>query len=137
MTISIPRIPQIRGRDAHGAGYFGASRAGRIHQGVDFIAQPGSPVLAFFPGKVTKLGQVYAQADKAHFRYVEVQDARGHRARYFYVQPLVAVGDEVRADDNLGVVQELPYKGITPHYHFEVKRGEEYLDPLKYLCGDA
>jgi murein DD-endopeptidase MepM/ murein hydrolase activator NlpD len=136
---SIQIIPIIRGRDAHGAGYFGAPRSGgaRTHNGVDFVAVPNASVLAFFPGVVSKLGWVYSDPKKSEFRYVEVTDERGCRARYMYVLPRVEKGDVVSAGTILGKNQKLPYEGITPHIHFEVKRGTEYLDPLKYLSGDA
>lgn len=128
-------LPRMRGRDAQGCGYFGASRGGRAHNGIDFASCPGTPVAALSPGKVTKLG--YPYADKLEFRYVEVTDPDGLRCRYFYVRPSVSVGQDVRVGDTLGTVQMLPYAGIEQHYHFEVMKGRgEYLDPIKYLCGD-
>lgn len=126
----------MRGRDGQGAGYFGASRGGRTHNGMDFVAVPGTPVTALSPGRVTKLG--YPYADRPEFRYVEVTDRDGLRCRYFYVQPSVTVGQSVGIGDTLGTTQMLPYDGIEQHFHFEVMKGRgEYLDPIKYLCGDA
>lgn len=127
-------IPPTRGRDAQGAGYFGASRGTRKHNGVDFVATPSEPVRAFEGGKVTKLGYPYSH--DLSFRYVQVTKG-DHHCRYFYVEPTVEVGDEVSEGDMLGTCQELPYAGITQHYHFEVKHRGAYLDPIKYLCGDA
>lgn len=127
-------IPPTRGRDAQGAGYFGASRGTRKHNGVDFVSTPNEPVRAFLGGKVTKLGYPYSH--DLSFRYVQVTKGDKH-CRYFYVSPTVEVGDEVEAGDMLGTCQELPYDGITQHYHFEVKQRGAYLDPIKYLCCDA
>lgn len=131
----INTIPQTRGRDAHGAGYFGASRGSRTHNGVDFVCEPHEPVRCFKGGKVTKLGYPYSH--DLSFRYVQVTDAQGKNCRYFYVSPTVELGDEVSAGDMLGTCQELPYEGIIQHYHFEIKYKGAYLDPIKFLSGDA
>lgn len=130
-------IPAMRGRDAAGAGYYGASRDGgsRTHVGVDFVAAPGDPVRAFMGGTVSKLGFPYA--DKPAFRYVEVRRPNADCLRYFYVNPTVVVGDLIKPEDMLGTCQELPYEGITQHYHFEVKVRGEYVDPIKYLSDYA
>lgn len=125
-------VPPIRGSDQQGCGYFGASRGARLHNGVDFVAQPGDPVRAFLPGVVTKLG--YPYAGDLSFRYVEVQRPNGDCVRYFYVSPTVETGDRVAAGDMLGTCQALPYEGITPHYHFEVRVRGQFVDPIKYLC---
>lgn len=84
---------------------------------------------------MTKLGYPYAH--DLSFRYVQVTDANGKHCRYFYVSPTVEIGDEVVEGDMLGTCQELPYEGITQHYHFEIKHRGSYLDPIKYLSGDA
>jgi len=133
----------MRGSDAQGKGYFGAPRGDRIHKGVDFVQalggseqiKPGDPVRAFMAGTVSKLGFPYA--DKPAFRYVEVRRVNGDNLRYFYVSPTVAVGDAISAGEMLGTCQELPYPGITQHYHFEVTVRGEHADPIKYLSDYA
>lgn len=128
-------IPPIRGRDAQGCGYFGAPRGDRTHKGWDFVAKPGEPVRAFMAGRVTKIGFPYA--DKPQFRYVEVTRPNGDKLRYFYVEPTVALNDEISADEMLGTCQDLPYPGITPHFHFEVIVRGEYADGVRYLSDHA
>lgn len=128
-------IPAIRGADSQGKGYFGASRGARKHMGVDFVAVAGQPVKAFLAGVVTKLG--YPYADKLEFRYVEIKRDNGDLVRYFYVSPTVEVGTRVTLGQIIGMCQQLPYAGITNHYHLEVKVGGEYVEPIKYLCDNA
>ena len=88
-----------RGQDAFGSGHFHASRGERKHQGVDFLATKDSLVHAILAGKVSKLGYTYA--DDLSYRYVEVTDSQGYRLRYYYVSPLVAEGDTVKAGDRM------------------------------------
>lgn len=129
-------LPAIRGRDIHGAGYFGAQRGARTHVGVDCVAAVGSPVTAFGAGKVAKIGRAYA--DKPGLRYVEIAAEKGFTCRYFYCDPVVTVGQKVLTSQMLGRVQQLPYPGITPHYHFEVRGADgTVLDPLKYLSDEV
>lgn len=128
-------LPPIRASDAQGKGYYGASRGDRLHMGVDFAATPGDAVHAFLSGTVSKIGFPYA--DKPKFRYVEVRRSNSDLVRYFYVEPTVAVGDLIKSGDMLGTCQELPYEGITQHFHCEVKVRGEYVEPIKYLSDNA
>jgi len=53
--------------------------------------------------------------------------------RYFYVEPLLLVGDTVKRGDIIGYAQGLTdvYPGITSHFHFEIMkpgRGRSYRD---------
>ena len=117
----------------HGCGGFGDSRGSRKHNGVDLICQAGARVRSPVSGRVTKLG--YCYADDLNFRYVEVS-SHGYRFRIFYVEPLVAVGDEVSRKTNIGVVQSIAsrYQGITPHVHFELMNaGGEFIDPTPVI----
>lgn len=125
-----------RDYDSYGSGKYGASRDGgrRMHNGIDI----GFAVCAIIGGKVTKIGFPYNPSNelKAHFRYVEVQDEAGLYVRYFYVDPMVGVGDEIKRGDYLGFPQDLTeiYPGITPHIHFEVMdENRNIVDPEKYL----
>lgn len=147
----LTQLPPTRCRDRYGAGYFGASRGKRKHNGVDFVIQPGTQVCAFQRGTVTKLGYCYAKHPQ--YRYVEITDSRGYRCRYFYVCPAVSDGSDIDRGSPLGTAQDLAplYPGITPHIHFEVMTmksdgiqfddsivwGERvYHNPFKYLAGD-
>lgn len=135
---------EIRGNDRHGSGAYRASRGGRLHNGIDICCNAGDPVGAVSGGLVTKIGYPYSQAsganqDKAALRYVEVTDANNIRARYFYVNPLVQVGERVGADAILGEAQGLAhiYPEITEHFHFEalvlVNGRKVFCDPEQYL----
>lgn len=127
-------IAPERGTDRHGSGAWQARRGKRRHRGIDYAAPPGAQCLAVEAGTVTKLG--YAYRDDLSYRYVEVTDALGYRARYFFVHPIVRVGAHVMPDDPLGTVQSLDrrYPGITEHVHFEVWNPDgERIHPETYM----
>jgi murein DD-endopeptidase MepM/ murein hydrolase activator NlpD len=129
--------PPIRGQDAQGAGYFGAPRGDHLHRGVDFACMKGSLVHSICEGKVTKIGYPYRadDPDKGHLRYVQVTDSGGYDHRYFYISPLVSVGDTVSEGDALGDTQGLTdiYEGITEHFHYEVKLDGRIVNPHDFL----
>lgn len=129
--------PPLRGHDKHGAGHFGAPRGDHAHKGIDMDCSKGSEVLSVSDGRVTKIGYPYPPIDplKGHLRYVQVTDPKGYDLRYFYVSATVEVGDIVSELDSLGITQGLTdvYPGITDHYHFEVKKDGEYINPNEYL----
>jgi len=125
----------VRGEDVQGSGAYGAPRGSRTHNGIDFACYPGTVVLPLFPGEVTKLG--YPYADKLEFRYVQITDIWGNDHRYFYVDPCVVVGQKVSVHDPIGETQELPYEGITQHFHWEVKKDGKHIDPRPLLNGEA
>jgi len=123
----------VRGFDAHGSGAFGAPRGNNTHRGVDLACYKGTRIKAECAGRVTKIGYPYDPADpkKGHLRYVQVTDSAGLDHRYFYISPLVIVGDPINFGDVIGVSQGLLriYPGITDHIHYEIKSGNNYLDP--------
>jgi murein DD-endopeptidase MepM/ murein hydrolase activator NlpD len=130
---------QIRGQDSQGAGYYGAPRGSRKHQGIDFITEKDEFINSFCNGIVTKIGFPYdpnKHPEKGHLRYVEVTDDNGLQVRVFYCKPILRVGDRViEGLSIIGQSQDLTvvYPGITQHLHFEVKKGKEFLNPMQYL----
>lgn len=132
-------IPAKREVDAYGSGDYGASRDSgkRTHNGIDLKVAAGSYVMSHVTGRVTYLGYPYAK--HLEYRYVEVTDDSKFRHRFFYIQPIVELGDEVTDDTIIGVMQdlELIYKdGMTNHLHYEIIDAEgKYIDPSPYLMG--
>lgn len=123
----------VRGRDNRGAGYYGASRGSRVHNGVDLVCEYGEDVICQINGVVSKLG--YPYANDLSFRYVQITDEEGYDHRYFYVSPQVAISDIVERGQLIGVAQNLAekYSGITPHVHYEVKYKGQYVSPFQFF----
>jgi len=94
-------IPTQRMTDSWGSGWFKASRGTRKHQGIDFGAYPGMPVISVCSGTFTKFGFPYSQDEKdkrglskseirkfnmkKRLRYVQITNKDGLKFRYFYV----------------------------------------------------
>ena len=130
-------ITPERSTDPHGSGAWQASRGNRKHNGIDYACMPNSVVLSATIGMVTKIGFPYSPQDekKKHFRYIEVTTPLGYSIRYFYIKPIVNLGEQISVGDPLGVVQDIgtAYGGITPHIHVGVKKDSKYINPELYF----
>jgi murein DD-endopeptidase MepM/ murein hydrolase activator NlpD len=119
-----PTGQEQRTSDAYGYGVFGAPRDGgtRPHLGVDFKATAGQPVKAPISGYVTKIGFAYSGDDT--LKFVEVTNpALNYKARVFYMDPTVEVGDAVHLGQPVGTSHTLQEKypnGMTDHVHLEI-----------------
>jgi len=119
-----PTGKDTRKADAYGQGEFGARRDGgaRKHEGVDFMADAGQPVVAPISGYVSKIG--FAYADDSNLRFIEISNpALRYTARVFYVDPEVEVGQAVRVGQAIGSHHSLERKypgGMTDHVHLEI-----------------
>lgn len=132
-------ITPLRGCDAQGNGAYGAPRGTRTHKGEDVCAWVGSLVVPEEGGTITKIGFPYSPEDeeKCHLRYVELLTQMNYRIRYFYVDPLVEVGDYVQACQPIGAVQDLQAvygSTMENHVHVEVINPDGvHIDPKHYF----
>lgn len=126
---------KLRGCDDWGCGHFGASRGDRKHTGLDIDTIPGAPVFCLNPGIVTDIG--YAYSDDLSFRIVDITNG-GYRWRYFYVDPIVNVGDELDAYTQIGHDQNVaqryherdPERHMVNHTHIEaIDPDGNHIDP--------
>ena len=134
-------------------------RAG-VHEGIDFPAPAGTPVLAAASGTVARVGVSFldwareqqetalyealtlgytpaATLDRIRGRQVWIDHGKGVITRYAHlsaVEPLV-VGEKVETGALLGEVGSSGYPQGGPHLHFEVRIGEDYYGDG--LSGDA
>ena len=129
--------------DAGGGRWYNASRDGgaRLHNGIDFEAAPGTPLVSTVDGVVTKVGQPYGEvlnAGEPTYRFVEVTTADGYVTRLLYVDPSVKVGDRVRAGKSrIGVAQDitLRYADNPYHVHFEMRNSGKPLPAMDQIMG--
>jgi murein DD-endopeptidase MepM/ murein hydrolase activator NlpD len=119
--------------DARGDGFFGSERNGnRFHEGVDLLAEVGTPVLAAASGKV-----IAAKRTKGMGKFVIIRHPRGISTLYGHLSEIcVRKGQFVRQGQIIGRVGKTGnanYRNIQPHLHFEVMKDRVPQDPLEYL----
>ena len=102
-------------------------RTWRAHNGVDYAANVGVPVMATANGVVTHRGW-----SGGYGNLVEIRHGNGYVTRYAHLSGFgsgVAVGGRVRQGQTIGFV------GMTglatgPHLHYELRRNGRVEDPL-------
>jgi murein DD-endopeptidase MepM/ murein hydrolase activator NlpD len=99
----------------------------RMHQGVDFAAREGAPVLAAEAGVVSQAGP-----EGGYGNLIRIRHARGWATGYAHLSgyaPGVAPGAHVERGQVIGFVG---HTGLAtgPHLHFEVSLDGVKLDPM-------
>ncbi|MBP6276798.1 MAG: M23 family metallopeptidase [Limnohabitans sp.] len=97
-----------------------------LHQGTDFVAQMGTPVLATAPGVV-----LHAEFSGAYGNMVDIQHAEGFVTRYAHLQTiLVQAGQTLEAQQTVGTLGNTG-RSTGPHLHYEVIFNGRALHPVK------
>ncbi|MBR4395507.1 MAG: M23 family metallopeptidase [Eubacteriaceae bacterium] len=106
---------------------FGTS-FGKMHNGVDFAAEEGTPIAASDGGTVATAGWV-----EGYGNCVEIDHGNGVMTRYAHCSELlVSKGDSVSQGQTIA---EVGSTGISsgPHCHFEIIINGEAVDPMPWL----
>lgn len=99
----------------------------RFHEGVDFAARRGDPIVAIGAGVVSWSGR-----RSGYGLVVEVNHGDGLVTRYAHnSKNLVKVGDAVVAGQVLGTVGSTG-RSTGPHLHFEVLKDGRPVNPVRY-----
>jgi len=106
----------------------------RMHQGVDFAAREGAPVLASADGIVTEAG-----LQGGYGNMIRIRHAGGWGTGYAHLSgyaPGIAPGAAVTRGEVIGFVG---HTGLAtgPHLHFEVSLNGLKLDPMQTPFGGA
>lgn len=102
--------------------------AARPHEGVDFAAPTGSPVLCAAQGRVLRTGN-----SSTYGRFVEVEHPNGVTSFYAHLSAVnVHSGASLDAGDMLGKVGSTG-RSTGPHLHFEIRRNGQQVDPAGFL----
>jgi murein DD-endopeptidase MepM/ murein hydrolase activator NlpD len=108
---------------------FGVERGRRRHDGVDLLADRGTPVYAAEAGEVAYSGDGLG----AYGRVIVVEHAGDWATVYAHNdRNLVAKGDFVERGDPIARVGRTG-NATAPHLHFEVRRDNRPRDPLSCL----
>jgi murein DD-endopeptidase MepM/ murein hydrolase activator NlpD len=99
-----------------------------MHEGLDFVADVGSAIVATAAGTVTRSGW-----DGSYGNVVEISHIEGFTTRYAHLSKrLVNEGQKVQRGD---VIAQLGNTGRStgPHLHYEVMRHDRVLNPMQML----
>ncbi len=103
-----------------------------LHTGLDFSADPGTPIGAAAGGMVRAI-EVHPQ----YGNLLEIDHGNGLTTRYAHTQRiLVKVGDLVKRGQLVALVGNTG-RSTGPHLHFEVLVGGVMQDPAKFLVASA
>jgi murein DD-endopeptidase MepM/ murein hydrolase activator NlpD len=109
-----------------GVRYHPILRRKKMHKGIDFGADRGSPVRAAGPGRV-----VYARRKGSYGRLVIIDHGLGVETRYAHLDRVHAVeGEFVSAEALIGRVGATG-RATGPHLHFEVRQFGRAIDPRR------
>ena len=100
-----------------------------FHEGVDFAAEPGTPINAAASGKV-----IYADVHPAYGKCVEIDHGNGLVTRYAHgSELLVKEGDLVVRGQRIARVGSTG-RSTGPHLHFEVRLNGVAQNPGRFLA---
>lgn len=100
----------------------------RMHQGIDFAAGMGTPILAAGSGKITYYGKKGGYGNFVQIRHNEdYSTAYGHASRYV---AKLRVGSNVKQGDVVAYVGSTG-RSTGPHLHFEVMYKGKPINPAK------
>jgi murein DD-endopeptidase MepM/ murein hydrolase activator NlpD len=99
-----------------------------FHEGVDFLGEIGTPILAAAPGVV-----VTAEYHSQYGNMVEVDHGNSITSRYAHASRLlVKTGDVVKTGDTLSLLGSTG-RSTGPHLHFEIRYKGVPQNPLYFL----
>lgn len=100
-----------------------------FHYGMDLAAEEGTAVTAFAAGTVRTVG------DSAIWgNYLILDHAAGYSTLYAHCSRILrAAGDHIELGDTIAEVGQSG-SATGPHLHFELHRGNRYLNPVYYLA---
>lgn len=104
------------------------SRLPSMHEGIDFVAPVGTPVLSTAPGVV-----LLAEYSGAYGNVVDIQHAEGFVTRYAHLQTIhVQPGQIMAPHQTVGTLGNTG-RSTGPHLHYEVIFNGRALHPVKAL----
>lgn len=100
----------------------------KLHSGIDFVTEKGTPVTTAADGTVAETG-----FDAECGNYIILQHSNGDFTYYTCLEEILAEeGDVVKRGEKIATVGST---GIStgPHLHFAVNRNGEYVDPMPLM----
>lgn len=103
-------------------------RWGRMHQGTDFAAAPGTPIHSTADGVV-----IHADWLSGYGRLVKIQHEFGIETRYAHMSKIrVNVGQRVSRGERIGDMGNSG-RSTGTHLHYEIRVGGKPVNPMIYI----
>lgn len=103
-------------------------RGHEFHNGIDFIADTGTPVLATAPGRVEAAGYEGANGNR-----VSIDHGFGYRSVYAHLSKLrVKAGEQVQKGQVIGLSGNTG-RSSGPHLHYTLYYHGQVINPARYL----
>jgi murein DD-endopeptidase MepM/ murein hydrolase activator NlpD len=121
-------VPNGRFNSPFGPRRHPISRRVKMHEGVDFAAPRGTPILAAGAGVVEK-----ADWHGGNGRFIRIRHANGYKTSYSHQTRFargIAAGTRVRQGQIIGYVGSTGYS-TGPHLHYEVIVNGNKVNPMK------
>jgi murein DD-endopeptidase MepM/ murein hydrolase activator NlpD len=138
MLAAIPAIQPIANKQlialASGFGHriHPVYKVKKMHSGIDFAAEIGTPIYATADGKVAVVDVKFS----GYGKMVEVDHGFGYRTRYAHMHEFaVRAGQNLKRGDLIGYVGNTGMS-TAPHLHYEVLINGEQVNPVHYFFND-
>jgi murein DD-endopeptidase MepM/ murein hydrolase activator NlpD len=104
----------------------------KMHSGIDFAAEIGTPIYATADGKVVNVDVKFS----GYGKLVEIDHGFGYHSRYAHMHDFaVRVGQNIKRGDLVGYVGNTGLS-TAPHLHYEVLINGVQVDPVHYFFND-
>jgi len=104
----------------------------KMHNGIDFAAEIGTPIYATADGKVVVVDVKFS----GYGKMVEIDHGFGYRSRYAHMHDFaVRTGQNIKRGDLVGYVGNTGLS-TAPHLHYEVHINGVQVDPVHYFFND-
>ncbi|HMM47911.1 MAG TPA: M23 family metallopeptidase [Thiobacillaceae bacterium] len=124
--IPVAGVQDISSRYGVRGNPFGSGR--EFHNGVDFVLDIGTPILATAPGRVISAGYEGPNGNR-----VSVDHGYGYRSVYAHLSAIeVKPGDEVQRGQVVGLSGNTG-RSSGPHLHYTLYYRGQTVDPARYL----
>lgn len=104
----------------------------KMHNGIDFAAEIGTPIYATADGKVITVDVKFS----GYGKMVEIDHGFGYKTRYAHMHDFnVRTGQNIKRGDLIGYVGNTGLS-TAPHLHYEVHINGAQVDPVHYFFND-
>ncbi len=120
-------LPNGRLNDGFGWRVHPVLHVRKHHNGVDYDAPTGSPIVAAGDGVVELISY-----QKGYGKYVRIRHQGGYSTTYAHLSSArkgLRVGEKVKQGEVIAYVGSTGYS-TGPHLYYELKVGDQYVDPL-------